>query len=67
LSNIASWQWKEDAVNKPAGNDGDAIIGFLGLVSTNGSSLSPDAGWKVKFPIDCIIAVALETKYIYVA
>ncbi|KAG8741001.1 hypothetical protein FRC10_003460 [Ceratobasidium sp. 414] len=45
-SSTATLQWKRDAPNKLAGSEGDAIIGFLGMVSSDGLSLAPDAGWQ---------------------
>ncbi|KAG9087598.1 hypothetical protein FS749_002808 [Ceratobasidium sp. UAMH 11750] len=45
-SSTATLQWKYDAPNKLAHSEGDAIIGFLGTVSTDGLNLAPDAGWQ---------------------
>jgi hypothetical protein len=49
-SNTSTLRWKSDAPSKPVGSEGDAIIGFIGMVSTDGSTLSPDAGWQVSIP-----------------
>ncbi|KAG8727969.1 hypothetical protein FRC10_005439, partial [Ceratobasidium sp. 414] len=39
-------QWKRNAPNKLVHSEGDAIIGFLGMVSTDGLTLALDAGWQ---------------------
>jgi hypothetical protein len=46
-SNMSTLQWRAHAPKKPAGSDGDAILGLIGLVSIDGSTLSPDAGLQV--------------------
>ncbi|KAG8692355.1 hypothetical protein FRC08_009834 [Ceratobasidium sp. 394] len=45
-SNMSTLQWKSDAPDKPIGTDGEAMIGLLGMVSTDGSAMNPDAGWQ---------------------
>ncbi|KAG8714877.1 hypothetical protein FRC08_011307 [Ceratobasidium sp. 394] len=45
-SSAATLQWKNDAPNKLAHGEGDAIIGFLGTVTLDGLNLAPDAGWQ---------------------
>ncbi|KAG9085768.1 hypothetical protein FS749_004111, partial [Ceratobasidium sp. UAMH 11750] len=46
-SNSSTLQWKSNAPDKPVGTDGEALIGLLGMISTDGSSLNPDAGWQL--------------------
>ncbi|KAG8727667.1 hypothetical protein FRC10_005786 [Ceratobasidium sp. 414] len=45
-SSTATLQWKRDAPNKLADSEGDTIIGFVGMVSTDGLTLAPDASWQ---------------------
>jgi hypothetical protein len=43
----ATLQWKTDAPNKLAHSEGDAVICFIGTVSSEGLTLAPDASWQV--------------------
>ncbi|KAG9096085.1 hypothetical protein FRC07_010986, partial [Ceratobasidium sp. 392] len=47
--NTSTLQWKPNAPDKPVGAEGDAIIGFLGMASLDGSSANPDAGWQLEW------------------
>jgi hypothetical protein len=45
--NAHTLQWKAGSSDKPVGSSSNAIIGFVGLVVSEGTSMSPDAGWQV--------------------
>ncbi|KAG8729838.1 hypothetical protein FRC11_007913 [Ceratobasidium sp. 423] len=45
VSNSYTLIWKKDCPHRPAGSNGTALIGWMGQVSGELSSLTPDAGW----------------------
>ncbi|KAG8724802.1 hypothetical protein FRC09_013988 [Ceratobasidium sp. 395] len=45
----ATLQWKSDTSNKLAQGGGDAMVGFVGVVSSDRLSMSPDAGWQTEW------------------
>jgi hypothetical protein len=46
-SSTATLQWRSDTQDPLSYTGGDAIVGFIGLVSNDGLALAPDAGWQV--------------------
>ncbi|KAG8731291.1 hypothetical protein FRC11_004571 [Ceratobasidium sp. 423] len=50
VSNSYTLVWKQDCPLRPAWGDGAALIGWIGQVSGELSSLTPDAGWTYTKP-----------------
>ncbi|KAG8723934.1 hypothetical protein FRC09_001114 [Ceratobasidium sp. 395] len=51
-SSSATLQWKPDAQSKLEHDEGDALIGFLGTVSADGLTVTPDANWQTSWGED---------------
>jgi hypothetical protein len=46
-SSMATLQWRSDTQDPLSQGEGDVIVGFIGMVSNDGLTLAPDAGWQV--------------------
>ncbi|KAG9125818.1 hypothetical protein FRC07_006085 [Ceratobasidium sp. 392] len=46
---MSTLQWKANAPSKLVHDEGDAIIGFLGMVSTTGLTTGPEGGWQESY------------------
>ncbi|KAG8714747.1 hypothetical protein FRC09_017296 [Ceratobasidium sp. 395] len=46
---MSTLQWKANAPSRLVHDEGDAIIGFLGMVSTTGLTTGPEGGWQESY------------------
>jgi hypothetical protein len=45
--NLHTLQWKPESRDRPVGSNSAVLIGLVGMVSSEGTTMSPDAGWQV--------------------
>ncbi|KAF8593954.1 hypothetical protein BDV93DRAFT_565948 [Ceratobasidium sp. AG-I] len=48
-ANVHSLQWKHDSHDKPVGSNSTMLMGFIGKVLSDGSTMGPDGGWQASW------------------